>query len=229
MLEFNVMSTKTIGRRKAVFMGRDIIARLSIALLLFVTSYYFVDIPVAVFCRQLDRNILQIFEWITKLGISTWYLVASFFLFLFFRFYYKRRIYANRALLFFAGVALSGIAAVLVKLTLARYRPKLFFKNGLYGFDFFHVTYEYNSFPSGHVTTIFSVAVLLSFFLPKGRVFFFIVAFVVALSRIALTAHFVSDVIAGAFIGTITILLLKKYIPAHFYNPGKSVEIRSVG
>lgn len=184
-----------------------------VTLFLIVLSYNFVDIPVAIFCRQTDQNIRQVFDWITELGISAWYLVASIFLFVIFRFYIKKRVYANRALFIFAAVALSGIAAILIKLTVARYRPKLFFETGLYGFDFFNVTYEYNSFPSGHVATIFSLAAAMSLFWPKYRVYFFVVAFAVALSRIVLISYYVSDVIAGALIGSLTVILLNKYIP----------------
>jgi membrane-associated phospholipid phosphatase len=185
----------------------------AVTLFLVVSSYYFVDIPVAIFCKQIDQNILHIFDWITEIGVSTWYLVASLFFFVIFRFCRINRVYANRALFIFAAVALSGIATIAVKLTVARYRPKLFFEKGLYGFDFFHVTYEYNSFPSGHVATIFSLAAAMSLFWPKYRVYFFVVAFAVALSRIVLTSHYVSDVIAGALIGTLTVLLLKQYTP----------------
>jgi membrane-associated phospholipid phosphatase len=133
-----------------------------------------------------------------------------------FRFYRKNRVNANRALFVFAAVALSGIATNVVKPTAARYRPIIFFEKGLYGFDFFNSGYEYNSFPSGHAATIFSLATAMSLFWPKYRAYFFVVAFAVALSRIILTSHFVSDVIAGAFIGTLTVLLLKKYIPDRF-------------
>lgn len=209
--------TREISRKKKPGTIRGtLVIYFAVTMLLIFLSYHFVDLPVANFCKQLDQNILSVFEWITRLGISTWYLVASLFLFVIFRFYRKNRVYANRALFIFAAVALSGIAAIVVKLTVARYRPTLFFEKGLYGFDFFHVIYEYNSFPSGHVVTIFSLAAAMSLFWPKYRVHLFIVAFAVALSRIALTSHFVSDVIAGAFIGTLTVLLLKKYIPARF-------------
>jgi membrane-associated phospholipid phosphatase len=204
------------GRKKLVWTGGSVIVLFAVTLLLIFLSYYFVDIPVAVFCRQIDQNILQVFDWITELGISTWYLVASLFLFVIFRFYRKNRINANRSLFIFAAVSLSGIAAIGVKLTVARYRPKIFFEKGLYGFNFFNGGYEYNSFPSGHAATIFSLAMAMSLFWPKYRAYFFVVAFAVALSRIVLTSHFVSDVIAGAFIGALTVLLLNKYIPDRF-------------
>ena len=215
MIELNRQIAATSRREKFVCTAGGITAFFALTLLLFL-SYRFVDIPVAIFCNQLAPNILQVFDWITEFGVSTWYLVASLFLFVIFRFYRKNRVYANRALFIFTAVAISGITAIVVKLTVARYRPKLFFEKGLYGFDIFNVGYEYNSFPSGHVATIFSLAAAMSLFWPKYRVYFFFVAFAVALSRIVLTSHYVSDVIAGAFIGTLTVLLLNKYIPDRF-------------
>ncbi len=226
MLNFDKTNTTILSRKRSGKTGGKLTAAFALTLLLLVLSYYFVDIPVALFCRKLDLHTLQVFELITKLGISTWYLVVSLLLFFLFRFYLQKTLYANRALLFFTAVALSGIAAVLAKLVLARYRPKLLFENGLYGFDLFRVAYEYNSFPSGHVATIFSVASILALFLPKYRIYFFALTIAVALSRIALTAHFVSDVIAGACIGISTVLLMKKFIPVQFYMdespPGNS-------
>jgi len=216
MVEMNWQNRAISGKKKFVWTGGSITVFFAVTLLLIFLSYYFVDIPIAIFCRQIDPNILQVFDWITALGISTWYLVASLFLFVIFRFYRKNRVNANRALFVFAAVALSGIATNVVKLTVARYRPIIFFEKGLYGFDFFNSGYEYNSFPSGHAATIFSLATAMSLFWPKYRAYFFVVAFAVALSRIVLTSHFVSDVIGGAFIGALTVLLLEKYIPDRF-------------
>jgi membrane-associated phospholipid phosphatase len=216
MVEMNRQNHAISERKKIVCTGGSITAFFALTLLLIFLSYYFVDIPVAIFCRQIDPNILQVFDWITELGISTWYLVVSLFLFLIFRFYRKNRVNANRALFVFAAVGLSGIAAIVLKPTVARCRPKIFFEKGLYGFDFFKGGYDYNSFPSGHAVTIFSLATAMSLFWPKYRVYFFVVAFAVALSRIVLTSHFVGDVIAGAFIGSLTALLLNKYIPDRF-------------
>ena len=224
MIEINRQTRAIDGKKEPGVTGAAVATCVAVTLLLIVLSYYFVDIPVAIFCRQIDQNIRQVFDWITALGVSTWYLVASLCFFVVFRFYKKNRVYANRALFIFAAVALSGIAANVVKLTVARYRPKLFFEKGLYGFDFFNVGYEYNSFPSGHVVTIFSMAAAMSLFWPKYRMYFFVVAFVVALSRIVLTAHFVSDVIAGAFIGYLTVLLLKKYISDRLSTQEKPAE-----
>ena len=57
------------------------------------------------------------------------------------------------------------------------------------------------SFPSGHTITAFSVAVALSLFYPGLMIGLFFCAASIAVSRILLGMHFLSDVLAGAAIG----------------------------
>lgn len=58
------------------------------------------------------------------------------------------------------------------------------------------------SFPSGHTITAFAVAISLAVFYPALLVGLLFCAFSVALSRILLGMHFLSDVLAGAAIGS---------------------------
>ena len=58
------------------------------------------------------------------------------------------------------------------------------------------------SFPSGHTITAFAVAVSLSLFYPGLAAALLFCALGVAASRILLGMHFLSDVLAGAVIGT---------------------------
>ena len=63
-----------------------------------------------------------------------------------------------------------------------------------------------NSFPSGHTSTAFTTALLLSFIIrSRFAVFFFpIIAFLVGYSRVYLAQHFVTDVVAGSAIGIVS-------------------------
>jgi len=58
------------------------------------------------------------------------------------------------------------------------------------------------SFPSGHTITAFAVAIALSQFYPNLAIGLLFCAVSVAASRILLGMHFLSDVLAGAAIGT---------------------------
>ena len=62
------------------------------------------------------------------------------------------------------------------------------------------------SFPSGHTITAFAVAVSLGHFYPDLGIGLLFCALSVAASRILLGMHFLSDVVAGAAIGTILAL-----------------------
>src|ERR1700741_3616566 len=57
------------------------------------------------------------------------------------------------------------------------------------------------SFPSGHTMTAFSIALVVSYFYPglEGALYF--LAASIAVSRVVLGMHFMSDVLAGAILG----------------------------
>jgi undecaprenyl-diphosphatase len=57
------------------------------------------------------------------------------------------------------------------------------------------------SFPSGHTMTAFSIALVVSYFYPSLEGTLFFVAFSIAVSRIVLGMHFLSDVLAGIVLG----------------------------
>jgi undecaprenyl-diphosphatase len=57
------------------------------------------------------------------------------------------------------------------------------------------------SFPSGHAITAFAVAISVGLFYPYLQGCLLAAAFLIAMSRIILGMHFLSDVLAGAAIG----------------------------
>ncbi len=104
-------------------------------------------------------------------------------------------------------VAAAGILDQIVKNIACRARPSapgggLFFAT----FPCFPASYAYASFPSGHATTAFAAAVILAAWHPRRAGTFLGVAALVGLSRIVLGAHFPSDVLAGALLGSGTAL-----------------------
>jgi membrane-associated phospholipid phosphatase len=183
-------------------------------MLLLAGSYYFIDRPMALWSHSHcvgDMNAL--FYAITQLGDSKWYLVPFGIGFLFFRYVrpVPQRMYQQG--FWFATVAVSGIVADIIKVIAGRFRPEKWFHEGLYGFDFFHLSSAMTGFPSGHTTTAFALAMALSKFYPKYALIGWGIALAVGVSRVMVGMHYVSDVIAGAIVGVVSVQLLITYWP----------------
>lgn len=76
--------------------------------------------------------------------------------------------------------------------------------NGTYGFHPFHGGGGYASFPSGHTTAVCAVAAVLWFAYPKLRSLWALGVLAVVVGLIGADYHFVSDIIAGGFLGAST-------------------------
>ena len=70
---------------------------------------------------------------------------------------------------------------------------------------------SYASLPSGHTTTAFSVLVAAGTLWPQARPLLWIYALLMAVSRVAVTAHFPSDLIAGAVAGSLGALIIRRH------------------
>jgi membrane-associated phospholipid phosphatase len=107
----------------------------------------------------------------------------------------------------------AGLIADLLKLVIARTRPRAFdFAQGV--LDSFGQVFAWGaggsnqqSFPSAHIATALGLAFGLTWLYPRGRWFFAALAMMVAGQRIASGAHFPSDVSWGAAIGCAVAIL----------------------
>lgn len=96
----------------------------------------------------------------------------------------------------------------LLKYVFGRTWPETWFQNnpsyvrdGDYGFNLFHGGSGYASFPSGHSAVTCAVVTVLWVFYPKLWPLYSVVVLAVAIGLIGENFHFLSDVIAGAFVG----------------------------
>ena len=121
-----------------------------------------------------------------------WFLLG---LFLFFR--EEKKDHWFFAPLFLAGGFSWFIVEVVLKPLAARSRPGLELGAIIVGSSL----NDSYSFPSGHATIAFAMAVVLSKKEPKWRWMFYVLAVLISLSRIFLGKHFPLDVIIGGLLG----------------------------
>ena len=120
------------------------------------------------------------------------------------------RLVAERALFFFAAVAVSGLVAQVVKHVIGRGRPRLLQADGPFHFEPFSAADALASFPSGHTTSAFAAAVALGFMRPDWRGRLLGAALLIGVSRVLVGAHYPSDVVGGAALGGAVSTALKR-------------------
>jgi len=110
-----------------------------------------------------------------------------------------------------AGFISSGILVQVLKHLVGRARPRVTDHLLVIGPT---LKSGYDSFPSGHTTSAFCLAEILSGRFPRYRILFYLWAATVGFGRIEEMAHFPSDVFAGAVLGIVTARWLSaKVIP----------------
>jgi len=188
-------------RKPSVELRRGVWLGLATALLC-ALAYFVIDRPVALFFHDFDPLIRRIFTIITQFGEGGLYLVPLGFVILW-ALWSQRRLIAWRAGFLFAAIAIPGLLADIVKPVFGRARPRLLFEDQLFGFTWTGAHADHWSFPSGHSITIVALATALYAIYPLLWPAYVAVAILVAASRVIIDAHYVSDVVAGAYFGFI--------------------------
>ncbi|MBX3437729.1 MAG: phosphatase PAP2 family protein, partial [Planctomycetaceae bacterium] len=102
----------------------------------------------------------------------------------------------------------AGMTANVIKLMIGRQRPKYFDVTSASAMDsfeqwfpFLHDGASLKSFPSAHTASAVAFAVLMSHLFPRGRWLFGTCAALVAVQRIEVCEHFLSDVLVAGAVG----------------------------
>jgi undecaprenyl-diphosphatase len=138
----------------------------------------------------------------------------------------------ERALYIFATLATAGLAAQAIKHLVGRARPRYVQIFGPYHFDILSMKNSLASFPSGHAATAFSMAVALSYLMPRARPALLALATAIALSRIVVEAHFASDIVVGGGLGIGTAMLVARWLADRdfaFTRRDGAVRVKSPG
>jgi membrane-associated phospholipid phosphatase len=108
----------------------------------------------------------------------------------------------------FLAIGIPGLVVAIVKRLIGRVRPS---DLGPFHYVPFAWRPDYASLPSGHSTAAFAAAVAVGAVWPRARPVMWIYAVLVAASRILIAAHYPSDVLAGAFVGISSALLIRRW------------------
>jgi undecaprenyl-diphosphatase len=168
---------------------------------------------------RLPLWLTEVFNRITGLGISAWFLVpiASILTLMAALTSPALSLMSQRVLaaiavrlgFLFSAIALPGLVLTVAKRLIGRARPLV--GPGSDPFLYLPLGWkvEYASFPSGHATDAFAAATAIGALWPKARPFMWTYALLIAASRVMVTAHFPSDVLAGAIAGTLGAVLVR--------------------
>lgn len=151
---------------------------------------FFIDNIFTNFIASMRLNILNgFFSAITYLGNFEIFVMIAVIITVFFL------IYKKPIICFWCSIIGSFLLGIFIKYIIARARPyEVLNINNL-------VPATLSSFPSGHTIAVFCVLPFLSKAFPKPKIIFWVIAILIGFSRIYLGVHYLSDVIAGAFIG----------------------------
>ncbi|MGQ3890423.1 phosphatase PAP2 family protein [Legionella sp. CNM-4043-24] len=178
-------------------------------LFLVVFSFFYIDRPLAEYLISFDlRNNFYLLNLFTKLGSFAPWLVLFFGAGIYCRYVRPNRLWEERSWFLLLCVFVTSAVCGILKTMLGRARPEAWFSEQAWGFYGFHAQNSYWSLPSGHTTTIMTLAFALSVVFPRYFGRFIAIGLLVSLSRVLLVHHYLSDVLSAAFLALIEVGLL---------------------
>jgi membrane-associated phospholipid phosphatase len=218
------LAMATLGRPRLRAV-QDIRARVLAAglmtIVLVAAAMVFADAPLAMAARQLPAWVHAAFAFVTDFGKSGWFLWPTGIVLLAIAVVASPALaplsrlvlaaIAVRAGFLFAAIALPSLFATIIKRLIGRARP--FVGDEADPFLYMPLSWPaaYASMPSGHATTAFAAAIAVALVWPRLRWPMLVYAVIIATSRVVLDAHYLSDVIAGTFVGSIGALMVRDW------------------
>ena len=212
------------GLRPAWTRPTRLAAGAAVAVVVIVATMIWLDSSAIVQQRKLQQPTLDVFSVITDFGRSGWLLTPIAVAVIALAAIRTDGLgWVNRLVLeavvarlgfVFLAVAVPGAAVGIVKRLIGRARPLHWEQGGAFAYDPFRWDVDYASLPSGHGTTAFATAFALGALFPRARIWLWAFAIAIGISRVAVSAHYPSDVIAGGVIGIFGALAVRNWFAA---------------
>jgi membrane-associated phospholipid phosphatase len=172
--------------------------------------YLYVDRPVAFYANAHLVPSRRYFDALTRISEYLFVVAAVVFAVFGLRALVTTRWRRWQAVLLLSAISLTAAETIKdeLKIVFGRTWPETWINNnpslignGTYGFNFFHSGAGYAAFPSGHTTAVCAVAAVLWVAYPRLRVLWALAVALVVVGLVGADYHFVSDIIAGGFLG----------------------------
>jgi membrane-associated phospholipid phosphatase len=185
---------------------------------------FFLDVIASEWARNLPRWFADPFQVITKLGLSGWFLYPLGFILLGLAAVTSSALprltqgvlaaLAVRCGFLFLAIGAPGLFVTIVKRLIGRARPFVGGHDDPFLYAPFIWRPAYAAMPSGHATTAVAAAIAVGALWPRARWVMWLYALIILLSRVVVLAHHPSDVIAGALVGAVGALVVRRYFAA---------------
>ena len=131
----------------------------------------------------------------------------------------KKYFYIKKFSVFsFSYLLLVGLITQIIKHLVGRPRPNHSQLDGSFEFNFLSTESSFHSFPSGHSSTIIAITIIMALAIPNLKYFFYFFGFLIALSRVVVGAHFLTDVIGGLIIAISVYRIFNYFIKINYPN-----------
>lgn len=208
-----------------------------IVLAILMLGIFWFDEPLYLMLRPLDCKLFRFFDWV--LDTKIWLALTGAFVFVM---YIKKSLkqglkYRNdkhkisssafladgvhkvkNSYIFFmfCSVLTASVVTSIMKVVLGRARPIFFEALDMTGFYPFSFDWAFNSMPSGHTSASFAALVMLGLLAPKYKCLTWSLAILIGISRVAVGAHWPTDVVLGAFIGMVAADFVKAFFKSRY-------------
>jgi membrane-associated phospholipid phosphatase len=200
------------------------IAAVIVMLTASVACMFLIDTAASAWARTLPQWFEDVFERITDLGLGGWFLFPLGFILLCLAAVTSPQltrltqgVLATLTVRFgflFLAIGAPGLFVTIVKRLIGRARPYVGSPDDPFVYRPFVWAPEYASMPSGHATTAASAAIAIGALWPASRATMWFYAVLIMFSRVVVLAHRPSDVIAGALVGALGALWLRRAFAA---------------
>jgi membrane-associated phospholipid phosphatase len=203
---------------------RRAVAAVLLTCMAIIASMFLLDRTASDWARHLPGWFIEAFEQITDFGLSGWFLYPLGVILLGLAAVASpasprlaQGVFAALGARFgflFVAIAAPGLFTTIVKRLIGRARPYV----GGYDNPFLYKPFiwqpAYASMPSGHATTAAAAAVAIGAVWPRARPLMWLYALTIMFSRVVVVAHHPSDVLAGALVGAVGVLILRRLFAA---------------